>query len=119
MGRKTIWLNPPLEILLRELKQKNQEGNFSRSIGNIVERYSLLLKAANSSIPELNANEQIILNALLSTNRAITIEFLNDMPKMIELAANGSAEDRTTLKDKFEPLCTLERIAVIEKYENY
>lgn len=119
MGRKTIWLNPPLEILLKELKQKNQEGNFSRCLGNIAERYSLLMEDTYSSIPELNQNEQVLLNTILNKNRTITIELLKNMTKIIELSANGSAEDRTTLKNKFEPLCVLERIAVIEKYEKY
>lgn len=39
MGRKSIWMNPPLDRLLDDLKASGQETKFSRRLGEIVEEH--------------------------------------------------------------------------------
>ncbi len=113
MSKKTIWLNPPLQQLLSE----NQEGNFSRRLGDIVERYNVIMSIVVPLMPEFSPEEFIILKDLLLKNKRITAVFIDSMPKYIDLITSGSLSDRNALKIKIEGLTPIARMALIELVE--
>ena len=114
MSRKTIWLNPPLERLAA---QNSQEGNFSRRLGDIVERYDVIMALAAPVVPELTPGEHIILKDLLTKSKHITAPFIQSMPEYIDSIVTGTVADRDALKAKIEDLSPTVRIAFIEMFE--
>ncbi|MEV2729561.1 hypothetical protein ABNC73_12905 [Paenibacillus larvae] len=112
MARKTVWMNQPLEKLAKECGKANgREGKFSARLGDIVERFDIIMKL--TPIPELSDIEKMILGEVVcgSTLSPVTVKY---MPKSIVDAATGTPEERETLSRKVEGWSAAERIAVIE-----
>lgn len=112
MPKKTIWLNPPLERLAEECgKAKGRDGKFSSRLGDIVERFDLIIKLTLT--PELNETERMILGEVLcgSTLTTVSIRYLHE--SILE-AVTGSEEERRSLSVKASKWSAAEVIAVIE-----
>lgn len=112
MSRKQIWLNPPLERLVEQCGQaKGRDGQFSRRLGDIVERYEAIIK--NTSVPELTADEKMIIGEVVcgSTLTATTVKYMHES---VLDCATGTANDRQVLADKIARWSAAERVAVIE-----
>ncbi|MEG0797374.1 MAG: hypothetical protein RR384_01135 [Acidaminococcaceae bacterium] len=104
--RKNIYMNAPLEKLLEETKP----GKFSQRLGEIVERYSVIIGL--TKIPNFTQNEIIILSKLIC---GITVT--QTMVRTMHCAIMDMYEDniiKKNLADKIEQLSATQRIMLIE-----
>ncbi|MDT2262329.1 hypothetical protein P7H06_26525 [Paenibacillus larvae] len=112
MARKQIWMNPPLEKLAEKCGKANgREGKFSARLGDVVERFDILMKL--TPVPELSDIEKMILGEVVCGSVLSTVA-VKYMPESIMDAATGTAEERMTLRDKVITWSAAERIAAIE-----
>ena len=111
MGRKTIWMNPPLEDLAKKSEGKGRDGQFSRRLGDIVERYGALIKL--TPVPELTDSEKMILGVLGANADPTSIRYMGD--RVIDTGAAPLAELKA-LAQKVNSWTVAEKIAVIESF---
>lgn len=112
MARKQIWMNPPLERLANECgKAKGRDGKFSARLGDIVERYEIIMKLTPA--PELSDVEKMILGEVIygSALTPTTVKYMNEA---VMDAATGSENDRKNLSAKIQIWSAAERVAAIE-----
>lgn len=112
MSRKHIWMNPPLERLAEECGKANgRDGKFSARLGDVVERYDLIMKLTPA--PELSDIEKMILGEVVcgSALSTVTIKYMHEA---VMDTATGSEDERKTLRDKIQTWSATERIAAIE-----
>jgi len=112
MGKKTIWMNDSLIKLAADVgNAKGRAGKFSARLGDIVERYELVIRL--TPVPELSDIEKTILDEVIlgSTLTPTTIRY---MPEAIMDCDAGSVDERISLHDKIASWTPAERIAVIE-----
>ena len=110
--RKTIWMNPPLEKLAEKCGEaKGRDGQFSRRLGDIVERYDVLIRL--TSVPELDDEERMILGVVIcgSTVTPTAIRYMDD--GVLESGASTD-ENLRQLAEKIKGWSPAERLAVIE-----
>ena len=106
--RKDLWMNPPLERVLKSAT------NFSRRLGDIVDRYELILKSAEA--PIITKKERMILiDAFGST--IINETAIKNMDENILQSQVGTQEERKELAEKITRLNIVEKILIIEKIE--
>ena len=111
MGAKTIWMSPPLEKLADACGRGNtgRGGQFSRRLGDIVERYAALMSCA--SLPDLSDDDRMIISAAVSGS-IVTPTMLRHLPDMLrDLGIAGAV----ALADSVEGWDVLTRAAVIEE----
>jgi len=111
MSRKQIWLNPPLERLAEQCTGKGRDGTFSRRLGDIVERYEVLMKL--TMVQELSDTEKMIIGEVICGS-VITPTTIRHMSESIMDCATGTKEERTVLSKAIKTLSMTERMAVIE-----
>ncbi|MCM0758469.1 hypothetical protein M7775_07765 [Sporomusa sphaeroides DSM 2875] len=111
MSRKQIWMNPPLKLLAEKSEGKGRDGTFSRRLGDIVERYEVMLKLTPAI--ELSDTEKMIIGEVVCGS-VINPTTIRHMPESIMDCATGSIEERTVLREKVAKLSPAERIALIE-----
>jgi hypothetical protein len=112
MSRKQIWLNPPLERLVIECgKAKGRDGKFSARLGDIVERYEVIMKLTET--PEFTDTEKMILSEVVCGS-VINPTTIRHMSESIMDCATGTQEERLALKKIIEELSPAERISTIE-----
>jgi len=111
MSRKQIWMNPPLERLAEQSQGKGRDGTFSRRLGDIVERYEVLMKL--TPVQELSDIEKMIIGEVICGS-VISPTTIRHMPESIMDCATGTKEDRVTLSKAIKTLSMAERIAIIE-----
>lgn len=104
--RKNIYMNPPLDQLLEETKP----GKFSQRIGDVVERYNIIMKLTD--LPELTEDETMIMSEVICGS-AITPTMIRSMHWSV-MDAQGSEDTKKNLADKIEQLSPAERIKLIE-----
>jgi hypothetical protein len=114
--RKSIWLNPPLQRLLEKLgdasaPQDRRSGQFSRRLGDIVERYDIIMKLTPA--PELTDDEEFIL-AEAVCGSMIDILKVKYLQESIEACSVGTPETRRGLAEKVAAWSPAERLAAIE-----
>lgn len=106
MARKNIYMNPPLDQLLEETKP----GKFSQRIGDVVERYNVIMKLTD--LPEFTDEETMILSEVICGS-TITSTMIRSMHWSI-MDAQGSEDTKRNLADKIEFLSPAQRIKLIE-----
>jgi hypothetical protein len=111
MARKQIWMNPPLERLAEQATGKGRDGTFSHRLGNIVERYEVIMKL--TIVPELTNIEKMILGEVVRGS-IINPTTTRHMGESVMDCASGTNEERKALHDKIIKLSPSERIALIE-----
>lgn len=104
--RKNIYMNPPLDQLLEETKP----GKFSQRIGDVVERYDVIMKLTD--LPEFTDDETMILSEVICGS-AITPTMVRSMHWAV-MDAQGGEETKKNLADKIELLSPAQRIKLIE-----
>jgi hypothetical protein len=115
MARKQIWMSPSLERLNEQCgKAKGRDGTFSRRLGEIVERYEVIMKLTVA--PELTDTEKMIIGEVVCGS-IITPTTIRHMGESIMDCASGTNEERKALHDKIIKLSPSERIALIESLE--
>lgn len=115
--RKTIYMSEPLIRLAEETRgDSRRTSGFSRRLGEIVERYQIMLDIDAQKLPELTDDEMEIMGEIImgSVIDARKIRGLHLDPLD---AATGTPEERKTLADKIEPLTAGQRLAIVEKVE--
>ena len=106
MAKKTIYTNPPIERLI----EASQPMKFSQRLGEVVERYEILLKL--TEIPKFNQDEIMILSEVVCGS-AITPTMIRSMHWSV-MDAQGDKDIKKALADKIEKLSPAQRIKLIE-----
>ena len=106
---KQVYMNAPLVRL--EADTKEGGGSFSARLGEIVERYGILLDL--EELPEFSEEETSILSECICGSeidrrkvRGLHLDVLD--------AASGTQEERDTLSRKVEEMTAGQRIKLIE-----
>lgn len=115
--RKTIYMSEPLIRLAEETRgDSRRTSGFSRRLGEIVERYKIMLDIDAQKLPELTDDEMEIMGEIVmgSVIDARKIRGLHLDPLD---AASGTPEERRRLASKIEPLTAGQRLALVERIE--
>lgn len=115
--RKTIYMSEPLIRLAEETRgESRRTSGFSRRLGEIVERYQIMLDIDAQKLPGLTDGEMEIMGEIVmgSVIDARKIRGLHLDPLD---AATGTPEERKSLAAKIEPLTAGQRLALVEKVE--
>ena len=106
MTRKNIYMNPPLD----QLWEETQPGKFSQRIGDVVERYDVIMKL--TGVPEFTEDEIMILSEVICGS-VINQTMIRSMHWAV-MDAQGDENVKKALADKIEQLSPAERIKLIE-----
>lgn len=115
--RKTIYMSEPLIKLAEKTRgESRRTSGFSRRLGEIVERYQIMLDIDAQKLPELTDGEleimgEIVMGSVIDARkiRGLHLDPLD--------AASGTPEERKQLAGKIEPLTAGQRLALVEKVE--
>ena len=104
--RKNIYMNPPLNQLLEETKP----GKFSQKLGDVVERYNIIMKLTD--LPEFTEDEIMILSEVVCGSM-VSPAMIRGMHLNV-MDAIGDKDIKKNLADKIELLSPAQRIKLIE-----
>lgn len=107
---KQVYMNDPLVELEADVKETG--ASFSARLGEIVERYQILLDL--EELPDFSEEETAILSECICGS-AIGRRKIRGLHLDVLDAVTGTAEERNTLSAKVEKMTTGQRIALIEK----
>lgn len=113
--KRTIYMSEPLERLADETRgDSRRTSGFSRRLGEIVERYQIMLDLDIGNLPDLTDTELSIMGEVLAGSiidrrkiRGLHLDVLD--------AATGATADKKQLSAKIERLTAGQRLAMIEK----
>ena len=105
-------MNPALAGL--EADVKAQGGSFSARLGEIVERYSILLDLEELELPEFSEEETAILSECIC-GAGVDRRKVRGLHLDVLDAASGTQEERDVLSRKVEKMTAGQRLSVIEK----
>ncbi|WP_044503159.1 hypothetical protein [Megasphaera massiliensis] len=108
--RKNIYMNDPL-VKLSE-KMDSFKGGFSRRLGEIVERYGILLDL--EPIPEFSPEDLVIVNSVVSSDY-VTARTVESLHIDVRYSEAGSDAERNILSQKIERLTPGQRLVLIER----
>ena len=106
---KQVYMNPALAGL--EFKMKESGESFSARLGEIVERYQIMLDL--ETLPELSEAETAILSEVICGG-VIDRRKIRGLHLDVLDAASGTQEDRDALSRKVEEMTAGQRIKLIE-----
>ena len=115
--RKTIYMSEPLIKLAEKTRgDSRRTSGFSRRLGEIVERYQIMIDIDAQKLPELTDSEMEIVSEIVmgSVIDARKIRGLHLDPLD---AASGTPEERKQLAEQIEALTAGQRLALVEKIE--
>ena len=111
--RKNIYMNPPLEALAEKVSEleKGRDGNFSRRLGDIVERYTVLMSLVPA--PKMSDEEMVLLASVIygSPVNTTQIRLLNEY---ILDSGTSSLEIREGFAKKVAKWSICERLMAVE-----
>ena len=107
---KQIYMSPALTELEAEMKESG--GSFSARLGEIVERYGILLSL--EEVPDFTDEEMDILNEVVFCNK-IDRRKIRGLHLDVLDAATGTWEEREELSRKVEKMGAGQRLALIEQ----
>jgi len=107
---KQIYMSPALTELETEMKESG--GSFSARLGEIVERYQILLTL--EKVPDFTDEEMDILNEVVFCNK-IDRRKVRGLHLDVLDAATGTREERETLSRKVAEMGAGARLALIER----
>ena len=107
---KQVYMNDPLVGLEAETKESG--GSFSARLGEIVERYQILLTL--EKVPDFTDEEMDILNEVVFCNK-IDRRKVRGLHLDVLDAATGTREERETLSRKVAEMGAGARLALIER----
>lgn len=115
--RKTIYMSDPLVRLAEKTRgDSRRTSGFSRRLGEIVERYQIMLDIDAQKLPELTDSEIEIMSEIVMGS-VIDARKIRGMHLDPLDAASGTPEERKQLAEKIEPLTAGQRLALVEKIE--
>ena len=107
---KQVYMNDPLVGLEAETKESGE--SFSARLGEIVERYQILLTL--EKVPDFTDEEMDILNEVVFCNK-IDRRKIRGLHLDVLDAATGTREERDALSRKVKEMGAGARLALIEK----
>lgn len=110
MKNKTIYMNEPLEKL--EAATKKQGVPFSSRLGEIVERYEIIMDL--ETVPEFTSEEMEILSEVIC-GAVIDRRKIRGLHLDILDATLGSPSEKEKLYEKIEPMTPGQLLKVIEQ----
>lgn len=112
--KRTIYMSEPLERLADETRgDSRRTSGFSRRLGEIVERYRIMLDLDMGSLPTLTDTELAIIGEVLC-GAVIDRRKIRGLHLDVLDAAVGSDDDRKQLYKKIEALTAGQRLALVE-----
>lgn len=112
--KRTIYMSEPLERLADETRgDSRRTSGFSRRLGEIVERYQIILDLDRDSLPALTDTELSIMGEVLA-GAIIDRRKIRGLHLDVLDAAIGSNDDRKQLSKKIEALTAGQRLALVE-----
>ena len=106
---KQVYMNPALAVLEADVKETG--ASFSARLGEIVERYSILLDL--EELPEFSEEEAAILSEVIC-GAAIDRRKVRGLHLDVLDAASGTQEERDDLSRKVEEMTAGQRLKLIE-----
>ena len=111
--KRTIYMSEPLERLAEETRGNSRRaGGFSRRLGEIVERYQIMLDL--DILPELTATETAIIGEVIC-GAVIDRRKIRGMHLDVLDAEIGTQKEKQTLADKIKKLTACQRLMLVEK----
>lgn len=107
---KQVYMNPALTELETEMKESG--GSFSARLGEIIERYGILLDL--EEVPGFSGEETEILSECIC-GATIDRRKVRGLHLDVLDAASGTAEEREELSRKVAEMGAGQRLALIEK----
>lgn len=112
--KRTIYMSEPLERLADETRgDSRRTSGFSRRLGEIVERYQIMLDLDMGSLPELTEIELAIMGEVLC-GAVIDRRKIRGLHLDVLDATVGSDDDRKRLSGKIEALTAGQRLVLAE-----
>lgn len=113
--KRTIYMSEPLERLAEETRgDSRRTSGFSRRLGEIVERYQIMIDLDMSGLPELTGAEMSILGEVICGS-VIDRRKIRGMHLDVLDAELGTPKEKQTLADKIKKLTAGQRLALVEK----
>lgn len=106
--KKTIYMNDPLY----KLNEQTPDGGFSRRLGEIVERYDIIMRLTPEP-PEFTPAEMHVLGEVLAGAK-ISTGFIHSLGFAIQDSVVETPEIRENLAKKINRMMTAEKIKMIE-----
>ena len=115
--RKTIYMSDPLIKLAEKTRgDSRRTSGFSRRLGEVVERYQIMLDIDSQKLPALSDSEmeimgEVVMGAVINARkiRGLHLDPLD--------ATLGTPEERKKLAAKLEQMTAGQRLALVEKVE--
>lgn len=115
--RKTIYMSDPLIKLAEKTRgDSRRTSGFSRRLGEIVERYQIMLDIDSQKLPALSDSEmeimgEVVMGAVINARkiRGLHLDSLD--------ATLGTPEERKKLAAKIEQMTAGQRLTLVEKVE--
>lgn len=112
--KRTIYMSEPLERLAEETRGNSRRtSGFSRRLGEIVERYQVMLDLDRDSLPDLTDTELSIMGEVLF-GAVIDRRKIRGLHLDVLDATIGSETDRKQLSKKVEEMTAGQRLALVE-----
>jgi len=112
--KRTIYMSDPLVRLAEKTRgDSRRTSGFSRRLGEIVERYQIMLDLDMGSLPDLTETELTIMGEVLC-GAVIDRRKIRGLHLDVLDAAVGSDDDRKQLSGKIEALTAGQRLALVE-----
>lgn len=106
--KKTIYMNDPLY----RLNEQTSDGGFSRRLGEIVERYDIIMKLTPEP-PAFSQAEMHILGEVL-TGAKISTGFIHSLGFEIQDSVLETPEIREALAKKIDAMTAAEKVKMID-----
>lgn len=112
--KRTIYMSEPLERLADETRgDSRRTSGFSRRLGEIVERYQIILDLDRDSLPDLTDTELSIMGEVLA-GAIIDRRKIRGLHLDVLDAAIGSNDDWKQLSKKIKALTAGQRLVLVE-----
>ena len=108
--KKTIYMNDPLI----KLNEQTANGGFSRRLGEIVERYDIVMKLTPEP-PKFSREEMHILGEVLAGAK-ISAGFIYSLGLDVLDSVLETPEIREALAKKIDAMTAAEKVKIIEMY---
>lgn len=113
--KRTIYMSEPLERLAEETRGNSRRtSGFSRRLGEIVERYQIMLDLDMDILPELTDAEMSIMGEVICGS-VIDRRKIRGLHLDVLDAELGSPEEKKVLSDKIAAMTAGQRLALVEK----
>lgn len=108
--KKTIYMNDPLY----KLNEQTPDGGFSRRLGEIVERYDIIMKLTPEP-PKFSQEEMHILGEVLAGAK-ISAGFIHSLGLEIQDSVLETPEIREALARKINDMSATQKVKMIEMF---